>query len=183
MWSKEELEKLFKQFEQKKNPKLKLMFEVLLGSGLRVKELTRMKVKDITFTGSYKGKIETSAVKKGAPHATTMTDDLTDKVNSYRKANNLGPDDIMFTNRYGKPFTSGHSLNKTLNYYAKKAGIKKKISNHHFRHLFATDIIKRCGLVTAQEFLGHADIKTTMIYGHVTFEDHQLKFKQSINKG
>ena len=56
------------------------MFEVLLGSGLRVKELICLKVKDITFSGLLKGKIETKTVLKGKPHATTMTDKLTDKV-------------------------------------------------------------------------------------------------------
>ena len=155
------------------------MFEVLLGSGLRVKELITMKVKDITFTGPYKGKIETSSVKKGDPHATTMTDDLTDKVNSYCQANNLVSDDLLFTNRDRKPFTSGHSLNVTLNLYAKKAGIEKKISNHHFRHLFATDIIKRCGVTTGQCLLGHSSIKTTMLYCGLSFADHQCKFKQT----
>ena len=109
------------------------MFQVLLGSGLRVKELIRLKVKDITFLGTLKGKIETKTVLKGKPHATTMRDDLIDKVYAYTLSKKLGPNDYVFTTgRNNKPYETGSSLNQTLKTYAKKVGINKKITNHYF---------------------------------------------------
>ncbi len=72
---------------------------------------------------------------KGKPHATTMTDEIIDKVYAYTLSKKLGPNDYVFTTgRNNKPYETGSSLNQTLKTYAKKVGINKKITNHYFRH-------------------------------------------------
>ncbi len=66
------------------------------------------------------------------------------------------------------PITS-RSVQRMVNYYAKKAGVMHKITPHGLRHLFATDLLMNgADLRSVQELLGHSNISTTQIYTHVT---------------
>ncbi|TSC89899.1 MAG: hypothetical protein G01um10143_389 [Parcubacteria group bacterium Gr01-1014_3] len=66
------------------------------------------------------------------------------------------------------PITS-RSVQRMVNYYAKKAGVMHKITPHGLRHLFATDLLMNgADIRSVQELLGHSNISTTQIYTHVT---------------
>jgi len=61
------------------------------------------------------------------------------------------------------------SVQKNVKQAAQRAGIHKPVGPHTFRHSFATDLLKRgYDIRTVQELLGHKDVRTTMIYTHVT---------------
>ena len=64
---------------------------------------------------------------------------------------------------------SSRSVQNIVKNALKKAGITKRVTPHTLRHCFATHLIDNgVQLPYIQALLGHKNIKTTMIYTHVT---------------
>ncbi|MBY0480371.1 MAG: tyrosine recombinase XerD [Chitinophagaceae bacterium] len=78
-----------------------------------------------------------------------------------------GFEDILFLNKHGR------GLSRVMIFYiikemVFKAGIKKSVSPHTFRHSFATHLVEGgADLRAVQEMLGHESITTTEIYTHL----------------
>lgn len=71
--------------------------------------------------------------------------------------------------RVGRHHVYETSIQKAIKQAAKRAGIEKHVGPHTFRHSFATGLLKLgYDIRTVQELLGHKDVRTTMIYTHVT---------------
>jgi integrase/recombinase XerD len=145
------------------------IIETLYGCGLRVSELTTLKLSDLFFEEGF-----IKVTGKGDKERFVPIGPLTQKyINIYRKEVrihlNIQPsfEDTLFLNRRGKQLTRAmiFTIVKRL---AEKIGMNKNISPHTFRHSFATHLLEKgADLSAIQLILGHESITTTEIYMHV----------------
>lgn len=145
------------------------IIETLYGCGLRVSELTTLKLSDLFFEEGF-----IKVTGKGNKERFVPIGPLTQKyINIYRKEVrihlNIQPsfEDTLFLNRRGKQLTRAmiFTIVKRL---AEKIGLNKNISPHTFRHSFATHLLENgADLSAIQLMLGHESITTTEIYMHV----------------
>ncbi len=145
------------------------ILETLYSCGLRVSELVNLKITDLHLENNYikvtgKGNKE-RLVPIGRAAKKLIKNYLTSiRVHVPVKKTS---EDIVFLNR------RGGKLSRVMVFYiikdlAEKAGIKKKLSPHTFRHSFATHLVEGgADLRAVQEMLGHESITTTEIYTHL----------------
>jgi len=162
--SKSEVKKVL---EVTTNLKHKTMLAIIYSSGLRVSEITHLKLGNINFDRKMLF-IEKSKGKKD--RYTIISDMAISLIKRYSKKYKIN--EWLFPGREDKPI-SERSIQKVFKLALKKAKIRKKVSIHSLRHSFATHLLE-CGtdLRYIQELLGHYSTKTTEIYTHVTRKDY-----------
>ncbi len=156
---------LFKLFSNCENTKHKLMLTMLYSSGLRRNELLNLRIENIE-TNDGKFRIRINRSKGNKDRYTVLSEKLLPELRAYYRA--FKPRDFLFNGRTkGKPMTAS-GLAHALKMANKKSGVKK-INLHILRHCFASHALEDgMNLRTLQDILGHASIKTTMIYLHVS---------------
>ena len=164
------------------------IFETLYACGLRVSELVGLRLSDLFFKEELIrviGKGNKERLVPINPLARKMIDIYRLEVRVHMPIQK-GSEDILFLNRRGKALSRAmiFHLVKTS---AEKAGIRKKISPHTFRHSFATHLVKHgADLRAVQEMLGHESITTTEIYTHLSQQQLRetiLKFHPRASEG
>jgi integrase/recombinase XerD len=145
------------------------ILETLYGCGLRVSELTGIKLSDLYFEEDF-----IKVTGKGDKQRFVPISAINKKyINIYSKEIRVhlnikdGFQDTLFLNRRGKQLTRAmiFTIVKDL---AEKIGLKKNISPHTFRHSFATHLLENgADLRAIQQMLGHESITTTEVYMHV----------------
>ncbi len=147
----------------------KAILEVLYGCGLRVTELTELKISNLFPQIEFikiigKGNKERLVPIGGV--ALKLLDLYLTQVRVHMKIKK-GNEDFIFLNRFGAKL-SRISIFNLIKSLAITTGIKKTISPHTLRHSFATHLIEGgADLRAVQEMLGHASITTTEIYTHI----------------
>lgn len=145
------------------------LLETLYSCGLRVSELVNLKITDLHFNEDYIKVTGKGSKERLVPIGKTAKKLIKSYINKTRVHLPIKKTaiDHIFLNR------RGGILSRVMVFYvikdlAAKAGIKKKLSPHTFRHSFATHLVEGgADLRAVQEMLGHESITTTEIYTHL----------------
>lgn len=167
----EEIDSLISAIDlsSKQGERNRAIIETLYGCGLRVSELTSLKISDLYFDEGF-----IKVTGKGDKQRLVPISPITEKyITIYQKQvrvhHKIDPKDAdtLFLNQHGRQLTRAmiFTIVKRL---AEKAGIKKTISPHTFRHSYATHLLENgADLRAIQQMLGHESITTTEIYTHI----------------
>ncbi|MDE6238286.1 MAG: tyrosine recombinase XerD [Muribaculaceae bacterium] len=166
----EEIDNMIAAIDPDKNESLRneAIIETLYGSGLRVSELTSLRISRLYLEEGYmriEGKGNKQRLVPLSPRASEL-------IGLYMEQRLSGPvkpgnEDILFLNRRGA------AMSRVMVFYmvrdlAAAAGIDKTVSPHTLRHSFATHLLEGgANLRAIQEMLGHESIATTEIYVHL----------------
>lgn len=145
------------------------MFETLYGCGLRVTELVTLRISDLFFEEGFirvlgKGNKERFIPinHKNQQYINVFVKEIRCHITAQKDY-----EDTLFLNRRGKQLTR-NMVFMILKDLVIKAGIKKTVSPHTFRHSFATHLLENgADLRAIQQMLGHESITTTEIYMHL----------------
>ena len=169
--STEEIDRLIESIDlsHPQGERNRCILETLYSCGLRVSELITLKLSDLYFDEGF-----IRVVGKGDKQRLVPISPLTVKyINLYIDQIRVhlpiqkGFEDTLFLNRRGKQLTRA-MIFTIVKQTAVKAGVKKKISPHTFRHSFATHLLENgADLRSIQQMLGHESIITTEIYMHL----------------
>jgi integrase/recombinase XerD len=148
------------------------IIEMLYGSGLRVSELTELRLSHIYRQEGYMRILGKGSKQRLVP-ISPVADEQFGHWLQDRSLLDIKPEyaDIAFLNHYGRQLTRAmiFTIVKRL---AEAAGIRKTISPHTLRHSFATHLLQNgADLRIIQQLLGHESIVTTEIYTHVNIQD------------
>lgn len=150
----------------------KAILEVLYGCGLRVSELTELKLSNLYLEIEFIKVVGKGSKERLVPIGGSAVKALKIWIESIRVHIPIkkGEEDLVFLNRRGARLSRIYIF-LVIKQLAEITGIKKVISPHTFRHSFATHLVEGgADLRAVQEMLGHESITTTEIYTHLNRE-------------
>lgn len=158
------MEECLEIFRAVDNPKHKLLLLIGYGAGLRVSEIVTLEWRDILFS---EHKIHIKNAKGKKDRMVMLPYSIVNSLEMYKKL--YQPNKYVFEGQFaGEPYSTG-SAQQVMRAALKKSGLSKKATVHTLRHSFATHLLEGgTDIRYIQKFLGHASIKTTTIYTHVS---------------
>lgn len=154
--------------EKSEGQRNRAILETLYSCGLRVSELCNLKISDLYFDEGFI-KVEGKGSKQ---RLVPISDRAINEIKLWLEQRiegriKPGYEDYVFLARWGNGI-SRIMVFHMIKELAAKAGIKKTISPHTFRHSFATHLLEGgANLRAIQAMLGHESIATTEIYTHI----------------
>lgn len=170
----EEIENIIHQIDRStpEGERNKAILETMYSCGLRVSEVVNLKISQLYLDVGFIRVLGKGDKERLVPIGSAALKQINFYKNQVRVHIQVqkGNEDILFLNKRGA------KLSRVMIFYiikemAMKAGIKKTVSPHTFRHSFATHLVEGgADLRAVQEMLGHASITTTEIYTHLDRE-------------
>ncbi len=151
--------------------------ELLLASGLRVSELVNIKLNDLDFNEKsirVIGKGKKERIVYFGDYALRSLNEYLESSREYllKSKNN----EYLFINHLGDKITT-RGITDILDRLLELTAIEKKVSPHTFRHSFATMLLNEgANTKVVQELLGHASMKTTSIYTHLSNDKLRMEY-------
>lgn len=173
--SEREMKKLLKTIDQRRPTGKRdyCIFRLLYGTGLRKGELEALALRDVDLAEGQvfvRGKFSKERRIPLGENLQNILQSYLEKARPFLVKNNPVQERV-FVSQHGQPFDRS-GLSAILARYTQRAGLKKHITLHAFRHSFATHLLKRGASIRhVQEILGHEDLKTTQIYTRVQIKD------------
>ena len=149
------------------------ILEVLYSSAIRKEELNSLTLADVDYHDGFLRIIEGKGKKdRIVPIGRIACRYLENYIKSVRAELITDPyNNHLFLTLRGKRF-SKNVVWELIKKYAKKAGIKKNVHPHTFRHSCATAMLKnKADIRTIQKLLGHASLDSTQVYTHLSITD------------
>ncbi|MFA6431632.1 MAG: tyrosine recombinase XerC [Candidatus Margulisiibacteriota bacterium] len=147
------------------------IIEIIYGTGIRVVEASGLNLNDVDYDeGEIRvmGKGSKERIVLFGSHAKSALVEYLKEARGKLLSNKRSS--ALFIGRKGNRLSSRH-IERRIKYYAKAAGIAKKVTPHTLRHSFATHLLSGgADLRTVQELLGHVSLSTTQVYTHITKE-------------
>ena len=163
--SEDEVEKLLNSPDTSKRieKRDKAMIEMLYATGMRISELTNLKVIDTDTQRSVVKVLGKGSKERLIPFGESALESLSDYLSDRGESNSK---EVFLSNRGTK--LNRVSFWKRIKIYLSRENLKESISPHTLRHAFATHLLNRgADLRSVQLLLGHSDLSTTQIYTHI----------------
>lgn len=161
--SKEEISALL--LAAKRNQKHYTIVATLYSTGLRIGELVALKITDIDSANML---LHVRQGKGAKDREVQLSNQLLLLLRNYYRSCLVKPTTWLFPSSQNGKHIDPSGIQRMIPAFAKKAGIKKKVSAHTLRHCFATHLLEdHTDLRTIQALLGHSNIHTTSMYLHV----------------
>lgn len=168
-----EMELLFKACQGKdpKSLRERAILELLYATGMRVSELTALKIEDVDEDLGIVKVMGKGKKERYLPFGSFAIEAISSYLNEGRpRIIKEETHNFLFVNMRGKPLTE-HGVSYILKQIMERASLHTKIHPHMLRHTFATHLLENgADMRTVQELLGHAHLSSTQVYTHMTKE-------------
>jgi site-specific recombinase XerD len=158
-----------------KTPKLlkhKVLFAVIYDCGLRISEVVNLKLEDVDFDRNM---VHVRQSKHKKDRYVPISPLTIRGLQTYIKT--TGPKEWLFNGKVRGTQMSREGIRHAFRAIIKKVNIKKDVCVHTLRHSYATHLLEMgLDIVSVKNQLGHADIKTTMMYLHIARSNPQAGF-------
>ncbi len=159
--------------ETAKKPIDRALVDVLYSSGVRVSEAVGLDWDDVDF----QNRTLKVTGKGGKTRTTLLSTKAVMLLERYRETRDDN-DSHVFRSQY-KQRMSKDSIERRIGNIGKKAGIRKKITPHMFRHSFGTHLLEAgMKIDEVQQLLGHQEISTTQIYARTNKADVMHSYRK-----